>query len=144
MSGTYRIPLVLYPIDLAGWLLGRHAVHLSPAQPASRLAMIAGSLPCGDNSAAGRKREIAAYLARIPPAVSGQRGHDRTFPAACVLVKGFRQTLDEARPRMGQVTPTTDRGDQPHDGRRPPGDRCTRTDPRGSLPRSASLGPGLS
>jgi len=67
--------------------------------------MIAGSLPRGDDSAASRKRRIAAYLARIPPAFSGQHGHDRTFPAACVLVKGFRQTLDEARPCMGQVTP---------------------------------------
>ena len=29
------------------------------------------------------------YLLTLPPAVSGQRGHDTTFHAACVLVKGF-------------------------------------------------------
>lgn len=29
------------------------------------------------------------YLSKIPGAVSGQRGHDRTFHAACVLVLGF-------------------------------------------------------
>ena len=40
----------------------------------------------------------AAYLAKIPPAVAGQRGHDRTFHAACVLVQGFDLTIDEARP----------------------------------------------
>jgi putative DNA primase/helicase len=39
----------------------------------------------------------AAYLAKIPPAVAGQRGHDRTFHAACVLIQGFDLTIDEAR-----------------------------------------------
>jgi P4 family phage/plasmid primase-like protien len=29
------------------------------------------------------------YLAKIPPAISGQGGHDQTFHAACVLVLGF-------------------------------------------------------
>jgi len=30
-----------------------------------------------------------AYIAKLPPAVSGQSGHNATFHAACVLVKGF-------------------------------------------------------
>jgi putative DNA primase/helicase len=34
------------------------------------------------------------YLAKVPPAVSGQGGHDQTFHAACVLVQGF--ALDRA------------------------------------------------
>jgi KaiC/GvpD/RAD55 family RecA-like ATPase len=34
------------------------------------------------------------YLAKLPPAVSGQDGHNRTFHAACVLVLGFG--LDKA------------------------------------------------
>lgn len=29
------------------------------------------------------------YLAKLPPAISGQGGHDRAFHAACVLVLGF-------------------------------------------------------
>ena len=29
------------------------------------------------------------YLAAMPPAISGQRGHDQTFRAACALVHGF-------------------------------------------------------
>ena len=44
----------------------------------------------------------AAYLAKIPPAVAGQRGHDRTFHAACILIQGFDLTIDEARPLLHQ------------------------------------------
>lgn len=36
------------------------------------------------------------YLAKMPPAVSGQAGHDRTFHAACVLVQGFALSESEA------------------------------------------------
>ena len=36
------------------------------------------------------------YLRRCPPAVSGQRGHDATFRAACVLVQGFALSEGEA------------------------------------------------
>src|SRR5208337_1092200 len=42
----------------------------------------------------------AAYLARIPFAVSGQRGHDRTFHAACLVIKGFGLSVAEARPLL--------------------------------------------
>lgn len=38
----------------------------------------------------------AKYLAKIPPAISGQRGHDRTFQAACVLVLGFGLSQQDA------------------------------------------------
>ena len=44
----------------------------------------------------------AAYLMKIPPAVAGQRGHDRTFHAACILIQGFDLTIDEARPLLHQ------------------------------------------
>ncbi len=66
-SGALPIALVLLPIDLAGLLLDRHTMHLSPAQPVFRSVMIAGSFPHGDDSAADRQRMIAAYLARDPP-----------------------------------------------------------------------------
>jgi hypothetical protein len=36
------------------------------------------------------------YLAKVPPAVSGQHGHDATFHVACCLVKGFDLTCAEA------------------------------------------------
>lgn len=36
------------------------------------------------------------YVAKMPPAISGQRGHDRTFHVACVLLHGFALRPDEA------------------------------------------------
>ena len=36
------------------------------------------------------------YLAKMPPAISGQGGHDATFRAACVLVLGFGLSTSEA------------------------------------------------
>lgn len=41
---------------------------------------------------------IRRYLERVPGAVSGARGHDRTFYAACVLILGFNLTISEAWP----------------------------------------------
>jgi P4 family phage/plasmid primase-like protien len=43
-------------------------------------------------------RRAALHIAAFYPAISGQRGHDQTFDAACALVKGFDLTIDEARP----------------------------------------------
>jgi hypothetical protein len=34
--------------------------------------------------------------AKCPPAISGQRGHDRTFHVACVLVHGFDFPVEDA------------------------------------------------
>jgi hypothetical protein len=42
--------------------------------------------PAPDTSVVGR---AAAYLSRCEPSVSGQRGHDRLFFAACRMVHGF-------------------------------------------------------
>jgi hypothetical protein len=39
-----------------------------------------------------------AYLATIEGAVSGRRGHDRTFRAACVLVQKFGLSFEQAWP----------------------------------------------
>lgn len=36
-----------------------------------------------------RVRRASAYLAKMPPAVSGEGGHAATWDAACVLVRGF-------------------------------------------------------
>jgi hypothetical protein len=42
------------------------------------------------------------YLATLPPAISGQRGHDATFKAACRLVHGFALAEDEALTLLGE------------------------------------------
>ncbi len=44
----------------------------------------------------------ARYLAKIPPAISGQGGHDATFHAACCLVLGFALTPDQAFPLLAE------------------------------------------
>lgn len=44
----------------------------------------------------------ARYLAEIPPAISGQGGHNQTFRAACVLVIGFNLSVDDAMPLLAE------------------------------------------
>lgn len=44
------------------------------------------------------EEQALRYLSKVPPAVSGQRGHDQTFRAACVLIHGFAMTPDQAKP----------------------------------------------
>jgi KaiC/GvpD/RAD55 family RecA-like ATPase len=46
-----------------------------------------------DEAIADRARK---YIAAMPPAVSGQGGHNATFAAACALVKGFGLSKDDA------------------------------------------------
>lgn len=38
------------------------------------------------------------YLAKMPPAITGQHGHDQTFAVACTLVQGFGLSVDAAAP----------------------------------------------
>ena len=46
-----------------------------------------------------QKQERAkAYISKLPPAISGQRGHDTTFNAAQVIVRGFDLTPEQAKP----------------------------------------------
>lgn len=42
------------------------------------------------------------YLAAIPPAISGQGGHDQTFYAACKLLHGFALSIEEASPLLAE------------------------------------------
>lgn len=60
-----------------------------------------GSQKCHKRVAATDASERAAkYMALVEPAVSGQRGHDVTFRAACALVLGFGLSIDEALPLL--------------------------------------------
>lgn len=44
-----------------------------------------------------RRARARGYLARLDPAVSGQAGHDRTFYAACLVVRDFAIDPEDAR-----------------------------------------------
>lgn len=94
--------------DLAGWLARRLPAAADAARPAAAAKPAAAPLPPRPG---GRDRvdRAAAYLARIPPAVAGERGHARTFHAACILVQGFGLEIDQARPLLA----TWNQGCQP-------------------------------
>ncbi|WP_165068363.1 phage/plasmid primase, P4 family [Paludisphaera rhizosphaerae] len=74
-------------VDLASWL-SRKGQPLRPAP-------LSAPRPSPPNT--DRTRRAAAYLKTLPPAVSGQKGHCRTFRAACILIKGFDLSSAEAR-----------------------------------------------
>jgi putative DNA primase/helicase len=112
-----------------------------------------------------RIERARAYLAKVPPAVAGQRGHDRTFHAACILVQGFGLSVDESRPilaewNLGCVPPWSDseldhklqdaartetdrpRGFLVGEGLRPGSGSVNRAKPTASTPRDrASVSP---
>ncbi len=53
---------------------------------------------CDAGDCEARVRTARNYLARIEGAISGRRGHDRTFRVACVLMSKFGLTLEQAWP----------------------------------------------
>lgn len=46
------------------------------------------------------------YLATVPGAVAGQGGHDQTFKAASILVRGFGLSIDQAEPLLAEWNQT--------------------------------------
>ncbi len=50
----------------------------------------------------GILKRARAYVEKMPPAISGQGGHDATFKVACRLLGGFGLSVDEARPIMDE------------------------------------------
>jgi len=57
-----------------------------------------GTSPAPSSGQLSIQERAARYLAKMPPAVSGQHGHDRTYHAACVLMLGFAMAIDDAWP----------------------------------------------
>ncbi|MDI1451718.1 bifunctional DNA primase/polymerase [Polyangium sp. 6x1] len=78
------------------WLDSAAPVLMAPAWLGERV-MAPPELPVSSPSLPSRPASIGAsvsdraraYLRALPPAVSGQRGHDTTFRAALALVRGF-------------------------------------------------------
>ena len=122
-AGGWRAPdRSLPPFDLAEWLRGQGDNQVRPgsrrgaAEHAGREPepALGSSEPSARNCPPGisrrsrgvrvnqRLERARAYLAKIPPAIAGQRGHDRTFHAACVLIQGFSLSIDEARPLLDE------------------------------------------
>jgi putative DNA primase/helicase len=81
-------------VDLARWLDRRR-----DREPAARLDPPRALVQAANGSPSVPSR-AASYLGKLPPAVSGEGGHGRTFHAACVLIKGFGLSVDQARPLL--------------------------------------------
>jgi len=84
-NGSYRWeihPSKCEPADAPGWLIAWAKQNGEKAAASRTVTVTAG----GGSSIVDR---AIAYLARIPPAVSGQGGHNQTMDAARVIVWGF-------------------------------------------------------
>jgi hypothetical protein len=86
----------LTPLDLKAWA----AIHLPAAPPDAQQANGQAHGPWGTQvpgrDAADIEKRVIAYLAKIEPAKSGERGHNKTFGAACRVGPGFDIPEDEA------------------------------------------------
>lgn len=78
------------------------------------------------------------YLAKIPPAVSGQGGHNATYHAACVLVVDFDLTKDEAFALLSDWNQTCDPPWSEYDLRHKIEDADKETGERGKLVQSTA------
>jgi putative DNA primase/helicase len=110
LGGPYRwlvspadVPLAEAPDWLLAWLEANG--RLEGRNPASNGR--AWTFRAGSSAEWSAERRAVAYLGAIPPAVSGQGGHDQTFRAARAVVYGFelgveaglRLLLTEYNPR---------------------------------------------
>jgi P4 family phage/plasmid primase-like protien len=94
-------PLTAVPKELLDALV---AESKEPARPERKAAQVNGGKYAVDRELV--RQRARAYLDKVPSAVSGQGGHDRTFAAACALVLGFDLTVEEALPLLGQWNET--------------------------------------
>lgn len=91
--GPGLVPRDQLPVATVDWTRRRTSPRVAP---------FAGrrSSGTGGTHVPGRIQRARAYLARIEGAVSGRRGHDRTFRAACVLARRFCLSFEEAWPLL--------------------------------------------
>lgn len=123
MTGVTRSQLD----TLAARAPSRAASVYSPStslHPARRTSSAAG----GDVNERARR-----YLTTIPGAVSGDRGHDRTFYAASRLVRGFALDPDAAYPLLAEWNQTCSPAWSEYELRRKLGEAAKQPGPRGFL-----------
>jgi replicative DNA helicase len=95
-SGVVQVPgpLEAVPLDKVAALAARAP---APAEGPREAPRAGGPQPPG-----AVESKALAYLETLPPAVSGDGGHDRTFHAASVLTQGFALTPQQALPLLRQ------------------------------------------
>jgi hypothetical protein len=83
---TISFESIIWPEDLIlPWIKNTHLAVASPHYDDL-------------NSDSALLPDARAYVAKIPPAISGQDGHGQTFAVACALVKGFDLSIENALP----------------------------------------------
>lgn len=96
---SYGRKYAVAPVDLVSWYRDNPAPDVP--KPASHIAAgTSAGPPCprSHDEHEFRLRRAEAYLQAMQPAISGCGGHAATFRAACVLIKGFALSIDEAWP----------------------------------------------
>lgn len=82
-----------------------HVAAMMP-MPAAMVGCSSGSVPSSATSPKPASTSVVNrarnYLATVPPAISGQGGSKATFRAACVLVKNFALSIDDALPLLSE------------------------------------------
>lgn len=118
----------------------------------AQLEALAARAPARASSSAGRRALTAGdvyerarrYLETVPPAISGQHGHDRTFYVANRLVRGFGLSPADAYPLFHEwslKSPADDRWSE-HDLRRKLDQAARQPGPRGFLLTTDPIPPG--
>lgn len=97
-GGRYRWLRVMTPTILPDWLYERIKRQSPPSSPSIRA--LATSRATASLSLSARpgvlEARADAYMAKIPPAIAGARGHDQAFAAARALVGWVRKGLPES------------------------------------------------
>ena len=75
-------------------------INLSWLHERTPRRVVTPAVPPADAGAGVRRAR--GYLAHVEGAISGHRGHDRTFRVACVLTIKFGLTLEQAWPLMNE------------------------------------------
>ncbi len=81
------------PPELAGFVNGHY--RFTEVSPATRPAPVSSWATTSTGGNSDLERAIA-YLEAVPGAVAGQHGHDATYKVACVVIKDFALSMDDA------------------------------------------------
>ena len=94
-------PCYLVRMPAGGLTVVRRDLLEQVAEPPPAATTGAEASPGTTVAAGGKVLQMAeAYIATMPPAISGQRGHDATFSVACRLIIGFGLSVEQALPIM--------------------------------------------
>jgi hypothetical protein len=98
-SAIVDVPPYLKPVPVEA-IQAVAALALAPADEpqAASGPRLRRPVPVPDLPREEAIRRAEAYVAKMPPAVSGQGGHNQTFAVACCLVRDFGLSVTEARP----------------------------------------------